>query len=444
MQMTELQHQQLNTSQELVSVIKQQVALELQTVNEYNYYFNTLTKTEDTYCNGIMMNVNKINYYVTTYIPIDKNIRNNTLKINNDIKMDIPNEQITADFYVNMTAIKMNNSIKDIEIFAYKTIKKNLTNLKNINVITNKKENIGIKELKYCLHETCPILPKLIMITAKLIDNTNDINIYTGNVVMCENKLIGVISHMETETDATEVIIYIIPGYMIYKWLSSKQNKLTFIHPTITNRMLKDKNIFELNIIDVIGNKKSKINNWKNGYITDNQMGTFQIPFETYLLYNRYDTTNHKLELCSLQESREITEHIDFKTSDDLAIDIYHNRRNIQQVKYETNKIGYINNISLEMLDYLIRNNIYVMNENIVKFDIFSGDKINTTILTNYNDTIETPILTPLETMTPVQFHSITHIGTIKIKSIETIKKCLEENKEQQLIVNNETVHIMI
>lgn len=352
------------------------------------YYLDYGQNDIDVFLNGIIINICNINYIVTTYLPT------NDIKISsNDINFNVSG--LYSNFLFNLSIFKIDDKIITNNVYGNRNfcLKLNKSNKNNNMFILNETKDVNITscELKYELYQKFDFIPETLIIKTYVEDHTG---IDSGCAVIKIDKknthLIGIVSHIEFDSETDKYIIYIIPCYTIIKaiknfnydklsnlWLDINENNV------VTNIKSTYKCYSSINVGDTI----NKIDNCDiiNGKIHVKTIN-MNIPVSTYLWYNQHIKKANTFSV--LINDKNILE-IEYKTVDDiLTVNFQHNKSHYEY-NIDINKTNYFINLqclSYELMDYMISKDVYIDNETV--FNMFENpyrSKIKNLLVTNHN-----------------------------------------------------------
>ena len=322
-------------------------------MNKLNeHYLNIMSDNkEENYIFGTMyVDINKGNtYFITTYIP--NYIENKTTIFDNNNQQIICLEYF-SNFLFNLSIFLIREKEtpnKPFKKFAYK-LNNNDNQFCFINTL-DKPIEIESSKLKYDLIDAKhPKLFKICIISID-IDIKHIENIYIGASVYSKQKnLYGIVSHIEQNDDKCNIIV--IPSYTINNILKNiKNNVLCNIWLDIDEKGCITK-IYDNDIIDKlnINDKISKINNKKvDGSLIYDETINLNIPIQTYLWYDQYNKKKEIFKIEVERKNKKIFVDYEYKSIDEIMmIDFNHNKDRT--------------NLSFELIDYLVDNDIYIKN----------------------------------------------------------------------------------
>jgi hypothetical protein len=309
---------------------------------------------------------------VTTYI------HDNRPKIHyNNVLIDY--HAIFSGYLFNLTAINiMNNKIQNTTVYNLSHFNYNIHSIKtNYYVSINKEDTnkcINLNNLEYdtidAIHSK---LPKILIISAYLENDLHADIICPGNIVEssinCQNsKFIGIVSHIELD-DQNKYKIIIIPSYVIAQYLLNIQNKnVTNIWCDINENNVVTK-VYKNSKSNIkVGDIINKVNDQLviKGLVYIKKLNIY-VPLQTYLWYHQYDKKYKYIYYLNITRNC-IKSNIsyDYITINDiLAINFNHNvsfteyyfkqKSNLYKIKLQ--------NISYELIDYLVDKNIVIGND---------------------------------------------------------------------------------
>lgn len=316
------------------------------------YYFNHCDNTDNTILRyGIIININNIDYFITTYIPN----HNNTISIS-----DLKFISSYSNYFYGLTAYAINHYDENIFKFLKTDFQYKINNYDDFYIIIgeNKEEHIAISydKIKYVYDNNINIMNKL-QLTIELSydkEQNNLAKIYPGNpIINSELKLIGIIESLSM-IDINSYVVNIIPSYIIMNWLKGRMKSTVYNLWININEDNIIKNTYlqytNLNINDhIISVNKKQI--YKNNLVKDAKLG-FEIPLYLYLYYNVYDNIN-----IMIQRAKEIL----------FIKETAYSINNITMIPYENinhhiilSDDDIIQTMSYEVVKYLIKNKIYI------------------------------------------------------------------------------------
>lgn len=396
------------------------------TANDPNYYYlNVGSEKKEYFLNGIIININNINYIVTTYLPT------NEISISyNDVIFDVKNSY--SNLLFNLSAFEITDqNISNLNVYGHKNVclKLNFNDKTSIKVLN---ENLDVditNQLSYDLYNKYDFLPPTILIKSH-VNNHEGIDSGCAVVKYYNNKsqLIGIISHLEIGVD-DDYILYIIPCYTIIKFIKHMltTNKLTNLwldideNNTVINIKSKHKCYSVVQIGDIIN--KIDTQDVINGKIHIKDIN-YNVPFSTYLWYNQHVKKANKFQ--ALFNQKDII-FIDYKLVNDvLTTSFIHDKLYLTLITSEC-RIN-IQTLSYELLNYMIDRDVYIDNE--ITYDMFEspfGDKIPNIIITNHDVFRDVTILDALSESNDIPIK----INSIKFESENKFTRIWQFNKKK-------------
>jgi hypothetical protein len=371
-----------------------------------NYYLNDKSADIEKYINGVIINMNNINYIITSYLP--------TMHIDiyyDDILLTI--SEIYNNFLFDMTVIELKkddvNNNKFVEQYKSSSVfyklkstcyKLNGKNSRPFILTNNGSIDIPWELIKYDFYTKVDFLPEQLIISIYI--NRSKVNgLMIGNELIKKYNnykyLLGIVTNIEQTDDISIVKINIIPSYVINLFLKAtnenkikiKQNNIgnlwldinddCVITKTYNNDFFKNVNISE-------GSKIIKIDN-RNVYNGKVYLSTIKlnVPIKTYIWYYQFEKNNKFIKINTINDTIQKTSKLFLHKIDNiLTVDFYH--KQIYYNKQIDDKYINIQKMSFELIDYLTSKNIYI--ENKLVYYLFEkpfNGKINSNIISDHN-----------------------------------------------------------
>lgn len=371
-----------------------------------NYYLNDKSVDVEKFINGVIINMENINYIITSYLPtVHVNIyyENIPLAVN----------EMYNNFLFNITVIELvNDDINNSEFLGRYKLSSVVYKLKSVCYKLNKKNNnplfltkngpinISWDQINYDFYSKIDFLPEQLIISVCISKNKVNGLMIGNELIKIYNTykyLLGIVSEIEL-IDDNNVKIRILPSYVINLFLKAiknntikiKQNNIGnlwlninddgIITDIYSNKLLKNKNF---NICE--GNKIIKVNNHNvlNGKIYVSLLG-LNVPIKTYMWYFQLEKKNNdfiNINIINYNKTIKLYLH---NLNNVLTVDFYH--EHMFYDKTINDKYVNIQKMSFELIDYLASNNIYI--ENKLVYYLFEkpfNEKINNMIVSNHN-----------------------------------------------------------